>query len=461
MKVSIFGSGKIARVVAQDLSRENNEVKIYVKEERENKALFDIAGVNLIIYRDYEEIDGYLSKLSKEEGILLLEEEDQENLVLARILSGLTVKPNLLIHDPQKAILIQKHPELFGHSNLFCPSLLLGKSIQKLYYEDEGLSTEVFEEFQLSLLKYPVEDQIEFVDRKIKDIGAFEDLVVVGIKRGNQTLIPNGQTLLMLNDRLHLTGTIQAIRRFKRRHHIYRDVAPQGRKKFIIFGTNEKSLAIGRGLLEKEADITFIGRESFSPKKWSEIFPQAIYRNINEKGLPSTFDNLDLSHIDGFISSSSSDGDNVLAVLAAYSLGVKNSVLFVEDESMLSALDTEKVSAVYTTAYLLSQKIKRSLRGPRDLSFHLLSSQMEIYEIRIKKKAEAVGKTIEELELPKGFLIGGILRQGEKNLIPKGNVRLEQGDEIIVFILPEAAYAIRKFLAMDKNNLFTELLSIY
>lgn len=462
MKISIFGSGKFVERMAKDLAIEKNKIRIYLKEDRQSQRLMDLERVQIIPYGDYHELLDALGDLSREDAILLLEDQDQDNLFLARIFSGLAEKIHLVVHDRKKYDLLNDLPDILPHASIHCPSLVKAGTIQKLYYEDKGLPTQVFEDFQLSLLKYPIEDQEEFVGRKVKDIGAFEDMVLIGIRRDREILVPNGMTELRKNDRIHLIGTTQAIRRFKRRHHVYRGMVQEGKKSFLIYGVDPKSLAIGQGLLEKDADVSFIWTKSFSPKKWAQIMPQARYTSIQGKTLMEAMKDLEWEKFDGFIASSPHDGDNIMAALVAYNLGIRSTALFIEDESMLFSLDTEKVSAVYTGNQILAQRIKRTIRGPKDLSFHLHSTSLEIYEIRLKAGVEALDKTIEDLDLPKGFLIGGILRQGSHSLIPKGNVRLKEGDEVLVFTLPEVAYSLGKFLQKEpKTNLFTELLSLY
>ncbi|MCD1147973.1 hypothetical protein LQU94_07585 [Peptoniphilus sp. KCTC 25270] len=462
MKISIFGTNQLVERLVREFIKERDEIHLYYREQDGFTPVFDVDPIQRISYKYYEEVEGFLENFIDQDAILLLSSRDEENFLLARLFSRLEKPIHMLVHDSDTASFLQENPWVFQHASIYSPGLSIAEAMQKHFYQDRGMTTEVFNEFQLSLLRYPVENQAEFVDRRVKNIGAFEDLVVVGVRRGNEVIIPNGNTILRRNDRIHLLANPNAIRRFKRRHHIYYENVPMDRKKFFIYGTNDVALSVGKGLLEKGADLTFIGQEEIPRRDWAEKFPDGNYFSFGKKGMRDGLKSLSSKDVSGFIACSDSDGDNALACIAAYDLGIKNTTIFVEDESMVPALDTECIQTAYTGSFILSNQIKRSLVGPKDLSLHLLPVSMEVYEVLLKESSFANNKTLEQLDLPKGFLVGGIIRTGESNIIPKGNTRLKAGDRLLIFLIPEVSYDIRKFLVTEpKGNLITELLNLY
>ena len=59
----------------------------------------------------------------------------------------------------------------------------------------------------------------------------------------------------------------------------------------------------------------------------------------------------------------------------------------------------------------------------------------EAIEIEVTPGAEAVGKTLLDLKLPVGVIIGGISRNGT-TFVPDGSSVIREGDHIIFFSLP-------------------------
>ena len=54
-------------------------------------------------------------------------------------------------------------------------------------------------------------------------------------------------------------------------------------------------------------------------------------------------------------------------------------------------------------------------------------------EIELPPDAGAVGRTLGELELPKGALVVAVLRErGERAFVPRGDTKLQAGDVLLV-----------------------------
>ncbi len=79
---------------------------------------------------------------------------------------------------------------------------------------------------------------------------------------------------------------------------------------------------------------------------------------------------------------------------------------------------------------------------------HIDRSRLEAHtgqnlvEIRLRPNHRAVGKAIEELNLPSECLIASI-RRGGRTLIPRGNSRLEVSDIVVILVPEDAEAAVR------------------
>ena len=70
----------------------------------------------------------------------------------------------------------------------------------------------------------------------------------------------------------------------------------------------------------------------------------------------------------------------------------------------------------------------------------------EVLEFIIPANSAIVGKTLKELEVPMGAIIGVIVR-GEQVVIPGGEDHLEADDHVVVFALPEAIAGVERFFS--------------
>mgnify|MGYP002682305105 FL=1 len=67
-------------------------------------------------------------------------------------------------------------------------------------------------------------------------------------------------------------------------------------------------------------------------------------------------------------------------------------------------------------------------------------------EEKIPPGARAVGKSIQELELPERCIIAAIIRKGEM-VVPRGATVLEQGDEVLAVADRQGAEKLAALLA--------------
>ncbi len=80
---------------------------------------------------------------------------------------------------------------------------------------------------------------------------------------------------------------------------------------------------------------------------------------------------------------------------------------------------------------------------------HLLAiedSGEEIVEIKIPPKADAIGKSPRQIEIPKGSRLVLVIRGGSKNRIPTINTIFREGDRIIAITTPESEEELRATL---------------
>lgn len=77
-------------------------------------------------------------------------------------------------------------------------------------------------------------------------------------------------------------------------------------------------------------------------------------------------------------------------------------------------------------------------------------TDQNVVEIRLRRGSAAIGRTLEELQLPSRCLIASI-RRGGRVLIPRGDTRLEAGD-IVVALIPEGKEATLRAELVGADN---------
>ncbi len=92
-------------------------------------------------------------------------------------------------------------------------------------------------------------------------------------------------------------------------------------------------------------------------------------------------------------------------------------------------INKKLITASYITRFTMNAEVS---------DFKCLSSvDADVLEFIVKENASVTEKPIRQLKLPKGAIIGGIVRNGEGH-IAMGDFQILPHDKVVVFALPEA-----------------------
>jgi trk system potassium uptake protein TrkA len=112
---------------------------------------------------------------------------------------------------------------------------------------------------------------------------------------------------------------------------------------------------------------------------------------------------------------------------------------------LMSAIGLEQVVSPRLSAV---NSILQHIRRGKVLSARSIKeAEAEVMEAVALETADIVGKPLHQIDLPKGSLVTGIIRD-DKVIIPSGESVIEPGDRIIIFAVRSAIAKIEKILAV-------------
>jgi trk system potassium uptake protein TrkA len=145
----------------------------------------------------------------------------------------------------------------------------------------------------------------------------------------------------------------------------------------------------------------------------------------------------EIESIDAFIAVSGNDEVNILSALLAKKLGVKKTVVEINRPDYAVLVETLDIDTAIRPRLLTAGRILKLVRKGLIESVMILGEdQAEVIEITVAENAPVQGKTLQQLKLPNGILVGAILR-GDKAIIPRGSDHIASGDKVVIFCLPE------------------------
>lgn len=130
------------------------------------------------------------------------------------------------------------------------------------------------------------------------------------------------------------------------------------------------------------------------------------------------------------IATTDSDEKNLLVSLLAKSLGARKTIVKVDRGMYVKLFEKVGVDVALSPRRITYNEVMKHLHL---MNVHTIAEigkgEAAVLEIEVREKLS--GKTIRELKMPRGAIIGAILR-GDDCLIPRGDTRIHAGDKLLV-----------------------------
>jgi trk system potassium uptake protein TrkA len=151
---------------------------------------------------------------------------------------------------------------------------------------------------------------------------------------------------------------------------------------------------------------------------------------------PEVLAELDLSPKDAVMGLTGWDEVNLLSCLVGKASGAGMAISRFNRIAYVSLLSGLGIDAAVSARLMAASAILRFVRqGQVEQVATFSDTDAEAIEIEVEDGSEAIDKSLLDLDLPVGVIIGGISRNGT-TFVPDGSTVVRAGDHIIFFALP-------------------------
>jgi trk system potassium uptake protein TrkA len=260
----------------------------------------------------------------------------------------------------------------------------------------------------------------------------------VAIQRRDRTIIPQGSDIIMKGDRILITTKRESLADFLKiagKENIRME-------NIMILGGGQTGSGIAR-ILESSINVKII--ESNVDK--SEFLADQLQKSLVIRGDGRDLNLLALEGIidmDGFISVTGDDETNILSCLMAKHLGVPRIISLINKNDYTPIIPTIGIDAyVSKHAVIVDNILKFIRRGNIENIVSIPGISAEALEFVAKKGAKITKKKLSEIGLPKGVILGAVVR-GDDFFIPLGDSLIHEEDKVVVFALPPVIRDVEK-----------------
>ncbi len=226
----------------------------------------------------------------------------------------------------------------------------------------------------------------------------------------------------------------------------------QGRIMLLV-GVRDMGLKVAQELRAHREDVCFLEND---PQKVM-LVKQAGFDVLEFEAGPEGLQEVNFSDVLSVLVLGKEDAQNLAVCREAKSLGARNIVALVNDPAMLPEFEGLGIKP-FISAIQRVTMITMMARNPDALALLTSSTDgRDIAEVYLQN-THVSGELVRDLELPGGFLLLAIRRDGQL-LVPRGNTVLEYGDRLTVLGEGQELQAIKNWLEGRTGRPFKQVVS--
>lgn len=455
MKVIIVGAGKLGYKLAELMIQEDIDVTLIDNNsnvlERINEHI-DVLTVegNGIDIRILKEIG-----ISSCDILVATTNSDETNTVICALAKRLGCKFNMArIRNPEYMKQLDFIKTEMGIDYIVNPDLDTAKFIEKYLLKQYLFNTTDLASGKVRILDYNIGHNIQFIGKRLKDLEGFDDLLIAAISRDGNILIPHGETELHQDDVMYIIGENKSIDTFNERFNLGK-VNKEIENVMIVGGSNT-GFYLSESLSKHKISVKLIEQNIARAQELSNKLENVLVIHGDGTDINLLEEEM-LTSMDAFVGTTGFDEQNLLLSLMAKQAGVSKTVAKISRQNYSKIIDRLGIDAALNPIFISASNILKYIRGGKVISVSLLlGGDGEVTELIVGKNSPFINKPLSELNLPKGIIIGTIVRDG-KVTIPKGNSIIRADDRIVVFCITKDTPTLKKFFSPKKGGILSEL----
>ncbi len=438
MRILILGGGAVGTLVARRLIREKNEVIIVEDREERCTELEELLDAKII--RGSASSIRILKRASLDDADMLIAvtSSDEANLLGCLIAQAYsTVKI--------KVARLRTHEVDLWRS--VCAGQLL--NIDLVIHPDRETAQRI-----LRVVGLPgISEILEFAEGKVKLIGTniTRDSWVVGksmadlersgppknsliamVFRGQQVIIPRGEDRLHVGDHAYIvvpTSKMSETLDFMGIEETRRV------KRIFILGGKQIGIEVALQLEEMGVQVKLFEHDLRRCEKIATLVESTVIVHADGSDQRTLLEE-NIEGIDAYLALTGDDEENIISSLLAKRLGARKAIALVNRLDFLPMAQLLGINSIFSSRLVVVDRILQFVRKGHVLSVTTLrEEEAEAIELVATPGSKFLGKKLRDLHLPRGAIVGAIVRPSGEVIVPRGDAVIQDGDRVIFFCL--------------------------
>ena len=437
LKIVVVGAGKVGDTLVNRLADEGHNLVIIDKNVERLNQLADQCDCMCIAG------SGASHEILEEAGVseadlyIAVTESDELNLLCCTLARQFNNQLSVIarVRNPEYVRDVSYLRSRLGIEMIINPEYEAAVEASRLLFLPAAISVNSFAHGQAELVKIQIPEGNILDGKTIAYLGQniTNDILIVGVERGNEFSIPNGGFELKSGDIISYISTRKTNFNFL---------------KSIGFNTRSvrSSLIVGGGtcayyladlLIKSGIDVTIIEKDSNRCDALCDLLPKATILKgdgTNE----ALLEEAGIRDVDSVIALTGLDEENIMLALHTKAVSNAKAITKINKITFTEAIESLKLGSVIYPKYITAERIISSARSRQskigsnlEVMYSLFGDRAEACEFKVKDASRVTGILLKDLNLKPGLIISFISRDG-KIIIPTGSDQINIGDNVMV-----------------------------
>lgn len=443
MKILIYGATEIGCLLATEFF-EDHDVTIIDREENKSEELktLDIgfvagnaSNVEVLRQADIRNADLFIA-------CTLVDETNIVACLTAKKVSGVRTVCFVSKEEYRHVLNVERSDMNlceFFIDEIVWPEELLTQEIFRIVTVAQALDVEFFANGRARLLEYKLKEGMPLVNKKVKECNFTKNTLIVGITRDGELSVPNGDTVLLAEDKLIFMGTSHSLDILA--GTFFHD--KESVKAVTIIGGGNVGMMLAQTLEDVKIKTKIIEKNYERCNYLSQTLKNTLVINGDGTDL-KLLDEEEIGSSDVTICVTNNDERNLLTALLAKQLGTKRTITRVAKASNIPLFEKVGVDIAISAKNSALNEVKNAVEENSHVGILATVEQGKGEVLEIDLDIEFHNKKVMEMRFPSPAIIG-VVQRGNGIIIPKGDTELYAGDTLIIFTNAEYADAIKEF----------------
>ncbi len=286
---------------------------------------------------------------------------------------------------------------------------------------------------ELVRIRLPEDNMLDGKDIAYIGKNITNNMVFVGVERGEEVFIPNGSFVLKGGDVISFVSSRKVCLGFlKAIGYNTKSV-----RDTLIIGGGKSAFYLADQLIKSGISVKIIEKDPKRCEYLSTMLPKATI--LNGDGIDSNFlEEAGIEDTDSFVALTGIDEENIMLTLHARNVSNAKVVTKINRITFTQVINSLNLGSVIYPKYITAETIISYVRARQasigsnvEVMYLLLDGNAEAIEFKVKEESSVTGVPLKDLNIKNNVIISFISHNG-KLIIPTGNDVISVGDNVMI-----------------------------